>query len=95
MSEIKDLQVTAGNQETIPVTTDTPALAVICSIIDSNLNITTPLTSTLSGDGASVSIVIPVANTMKARHQGTLLQIAWDFGEGHIVNTRVNLVGVT
>jgi nicotinamide riboside kinase len=94
MSNLQDLEVIAGNEEVLIVDIDIVAQAAVCTIINASLNPTTSLVSVLAANGLDLTITIPSAVTMNARHVGTILEIAWDFGNGPEKFTRVNLVGV-
>lgn len=93
-NNLEDLEVVIGNQHTLTITSDTQANSATCSVVGTNLNVIATLNSTLDAGGLILTVTLPVEVTTAAKHRGTILQIAWDFGNGHIENTRVNLVGV-
>lgn len=93
-TELQDLEVRAGNTEIINCVSDTSADSAIVKLYDINWCLLFDVPSTLQPDGLNLQFTLSPEMTMKALSKGTMLEIAWNFGNDHIENTRLNLVGL-
>ncbi len=102
MSELQQLEVTAGNTVALTLTTDIEPTGISASIVDANLNEVVALVSNLYEENGAVAtidgvyvayVVLTPEVTVSARSKGTILQVRWEYGTT-IQNSRINVVGV-